>query len=127
GGPYVLQVAEIPKIIEAEKPRVIIVAETLDQVYGLRSPLASQSLLKWIKNSELPFNLYLIEAPATAALSRFRRSYRSLEEFELLRNAKLFLAPNAGNAEEETQNNILRLEKLIQDAFTVRKESAATV
>jgi glycerate kinase len=127
GGPYVLQAADIPKIIEEEKPRVIIVAETLDQVYGQRSPLASQALLKWIKNSELPFNLYLSEAPATAALSRFRRGYRSLEEFELLRNAKLFLAPHAHSAEEETQNNILRLEKLVQDAFTTRKESSQAV
>lgn len=127
GGPYVLQVAEIPKLIEAEKPKVIIAAETLDQVYGLRSPLASQSLLKWIKNSELSFNLYLIESPAAAALSRFRRGYRSLEEFELLRNAKLFLAPHSSSIEEETQNNILRLEKLVRDAFTVRKESPSTV
>jgi hypothetical protein len=126
GGPFVLQAAEIPKLIEHDKPKVIIVAETLDQVYGLRSPLASQSLLKWIKNSELPFNLYLIEAPNTAALSRFRRSYRSLEEFELLKNAKLFLAPHAHSPEEEVQNNILRLEKLVQDAFSVRKEVAAT-
>jgi glycerate 2-kinase len=126
GGPFVMQAAEIPKLIEQDKPKVIIVAQTLDQVYGLRSPLASQSLLKWIKNSELPFNLYLIEAPNTAALSRFRRSYRSLEEFELLKNAKLFLAPHAHSPEEEVQNNILRLEKLVQDAFTVRKETVAT-
>lgn len=127
GGPYVLQAAEIPKIIETEKPKIIIVAETLEQVYGQRSPLASQSLLKWIKSSELSFSLYLVEPPAPAALSRFRRSYRSLEEFELLRNAKLFLSPQAGSAEEQAQNDLLRLEKLIQDAASTKKESVAAV
>lgn len=127
GGPYVLQAAGMQSMVESDKPKVIIVAETLDQVYGQRSPLASQTLLKWIKNSELPFNLYLIEAPASAALSRFRRSYRSLEEFELLKNAKLFLDPHSTSAEEEAQNNILRLEKLVHDSLTTTKTSAATV
>lgn len=124
GGPFVMQAVNLTKTLEETKPHIIIAAETLDQVYGQKSPLASQLLLKSIKASELRFDLYLIEPPSSAALSRFRRSYRSLDQFQLLRDAKLFLAPVADNAEEERQNTLLRLEKVVLDGYSAHAEAA---
>lgn len=124
GGPFVMQAVGLTKTLEEAKPHVIIAAETLDQVYGQKSPLASQSLLKSIKASELRFDLYLAEAPSSAALSRFRRSYRSLDQFQLLKDAKLFLAPVADTPEEERQNTLLRLEKIVLDGYSAHAEPA---
>jgi glycerate 2-kinase len=123
GGAFALQVLGIPKMLEEDKPRLVIVAQTLEQVYGQRAPLASQTLLKHIKANELSFDLFLKEQPQSTALSRFRRSYRSLDRFMLLRDAKLFLPPVADTAEEERQNTLLRLEKIIGDSFSAHAEA----